>query len=287
MPTDPTALPVLDTFTGAAAPVRGPVDAPSAAEADPPRRAWVEQIMGMPISIHLRGPGCRDATDPVVAAAVAAVFAELREVEARFSVFREDSEISRLRRGELALADCHPEVREVTELCERAREDTDGWFDADLPLPDGGRAFDPTGLVKGWAVERAARHLVSLDGHDHLVNAGGDLTLGCRRTDTQAWQVGIENPLDRDRMLLILPLRTGAVATSGTAARGRHILDPGTGEAVARLAAVTVIGPLLTWADVYATAAFARGPDSRDWLAGLTDHAALLVSTDGQVTTTT
>ncbi|MEJ2579714.1 MAG: FAD:protein FMN transferase, partial [Kineosporiaceae bacterium] len=141
-------------------------------------------------------------------------------------------------------------------------------------------------LVKGWAVQRAARHLAACPGHDHLLIAGGDLTLGCRRTDTPDWRVGVEDPRDRSRLLLSLPLRAGAVATSGSAARGEHIVDPTTGAQAHGLASVTVFGPELVWADVYATAAFARGPDSRPWLAGLPQHAAVLVTEHGQLTTT-
>lgn len=265
-------------------PTTPPAFAPARALADLPRRAWVEQIMGMPISIHLRGPGC---DGPPALEAVADAFTQLRRVDTVFSVWRADSQVSRLRRGELAPADCDPDVREVVQLCEQARDRTGGWFDADLPQPGGGRRFDPTGLVKGWAIERAADRLGLLTEHDFLINAGGDVAVGCRRTDTPDWRVGIEDPADRARVLAAVPLRTGAVATSGTAARGAHIIDPTTGTAATALLSVTVIGPSLTWADVYATAAFARGPDCVSWLAGLPGHAAFVVGTDRTVTPVT
>lgn len=294
MSTDPAAIPAFQPSEASEV-----LSRPDPTEGDMPRRAWVEQIMGMPISVHLRGPGCSGEGTPQVRAAVDAVFADLRTVDARLSRWKPNSELNRLRRGELTLDACHPEVGEVHRLCLHALEITDGWFDAWLPgpglpagtdetdRPDDDRLFDPTGLVKGWAVERAAQHLAALDGHDHLVNAGGDITLGCHRTDTPDWQVGIEDPRDRSRTLFTVPLRVGAVATSGTAARGEHIIDPTTGSPATGLAAVTVIGPELVWADVLATAAFAQGPESRIRLAGLAEHAAALVSTDGTVTTTT
>jgi FAD:protein FMN transferase len=249
-----------------------------------PRRAWVEQIMGMPISVHVRGPR---AGDDAVATVVGAVFAELRGVDELFSTFKPGSQVSRVRCGELALADCDPVVREVADLCEAARERTGGWFDADLPGPDGGRAFDPTGLVKGWAVQRAARHLTMLDEHDFLVNAGGDVVVGCHRTDTPDWVIGIEDPDDGSRLLASVPLRVGAVATSGTAARGDHIVVPATGRPATGLRSVSVIGPELLWADVYATAAFARGPACAGWLRTVADHVALVVGLDGTTTTIT
>lgn len=247
-----------------------------------PRGAWVQQIMGMPISVHVRADLPRSAT---VVAAVERVFAELRRVDAVFSIFKPDSQVSRLRRGELALADCDHGIREVAQLCDLARERTDGWFEPYLPAPDGGRAFNPTGLVKGWAVERAARHLAALDHTDFMLNAGGDIVVGCRRTDTADWRIGIEDPADRTRLLATVPLRSGGVATSGTAARGPHIVIPSTGRPATDLHAVTVIGPSLMWADAYATAAFARGPSCTGWLATLDRHVALVVGHDGVMTT--
>jgi FAD:protein FMN transferase len=258
------------------------VTAPAAA-IEQPRRAWVEQVMGMPVSIHLRGPLVRDAAAESV---VAGAIADLHRIDARFSTWRADSQVSRLQRGELTLAQAEADVRDVAGLCEQARQRTEGYFDAGLPGPDGVRRFDPTGLVKGWAVQRCAERLTAaLPEHDVLLNAGGDLALACRRTDTPAWSVAVENPLDRSQLLASLRLRTGGVATSGTAARGAHIVDPHSGCAATELASVTVIGPSLLWADVYATAAFARGAGAAAWLATLADHAWLVVAPDGTVST--
>jgi thiamine biosynthesis lipoprotein len=211
---------------------------------------------------------------------VHAVFADLRAADRVFSTYRVDSEVSLLRRGVLPRELAGHEVREVLGLCAQARQLTGGLFDADLPQPDGRRLLDPSGLVKGWAVERAARALDALDGLDWLVNAGGDV-LG-RATCGPAWQVAVEDPRDRARALCVVPLRSGAVATSGTAARGRHILDPRTGEPAAeQLLSATVLGPSLTWADVLATAAFVEGPGALDRVADLAGYEALLVLPDG------
>jgi len=235
--------------------------------------------MGMPISVHVRGPGVRG---PDVEAAVMRVFAALRDADAVFSTYRPDSDISRLARGEVRLEDCHPDVAEVADLCEQARERTDGWFDS--TLSDGGQArFDPTGLVKGWAVQRAAGALDGLDGHDFCLNAGGDVLTACSRSDTPSWRIGIEDPAERSRLLDVVTLRDGAVATSGVAARGAHIYDPHTGLPAQGLSSVTVTGPSLLWADVYATAGFSRGPGAREWLSGLIGYAALVVAADGAV----
>jgi thiamine biosynthesis lipoprotein len=240
------------------------------------RRSWVEQIMGMPISLHLRGPGVD--TDPGVPGVVAAVFEQLREVDRLFSTYRGDSEISRLRRGELTVPECHPLVRDVLGLCEQARERTEGYFDA--RLPDG---FDPSGLVKGWAVERAATLLAEIGHCDYYLNAGGDMALSVASPGSPGWRIGIEDPRDPTRILAVREVRSGGVATSGTAARGAHIVDPHTGNHPGDLLAVTLIGPTLLWADVYATAAFARGADAPRWLAThAPEYEVLVVDRDGR-----
>ncbi len=119
--------------------------------------------------------------------------------------------------------------------------------------------------------------------HDALVSAGGDVVAARSRVDTPDWQIGMEDPRDRTRTILTVPLRSGAVATFGTAARGEHILNPSTGAAPRGLLSATVIGPHLMWADVYATAAFVLGNQQAEWVFSLENHAAVLVSEDGTI----
>ncbi|WIY00747.1 FAD:protein FMN transferase [Amycolatopsis mongoliensis] len=224
------------------------------------RRSWTRPVMGTQASLHLRGHGVD--TDPAVEPAVAAVFEHLRTADELFSTYRPGSQVSAIRRDELPRDRWHPWVTEVVGLCEQARERTDGYFDP-WRLPGG---FDPSGLVKGWATENAAAHLAGLHGYDHYLNAGGDIIASAR---TSPWRVGVENPADPNEFLAVLDLRTGGLATSGSAARGAHIVDPHTGRHPSTLLSVTVTGPTLLWADVFATAAFARGGNVARWVAAL------------------
>ena len=263
-----------------------PAQVVAAAEKSLPRRAFVASIMTLPISVHVRGPL---AGSSAVAALVGELYDAVQADEQMFSIWKPDSPVSRIRDGRDLLRDAHPRVRRVAALCELAGHRAGGSFSGWLPTPDGRLLFQPTGLVKGWSVERAFSaflgRLERLGPHDALVNAGGDIAVSCSRTDTPDWSVAIENPRDRTRILRTLELRTGAVATSGTAARGRHITDPATGRAVEPLASATVIGPELTWADVYATAAFVKGPKALGWLATLDRHLGILVGHDGTLST--
>lgn len=236
--------------------------------------------MGMPVSVHLRGDAARTA---VVADRVAAAFEQLRGIDALFSPYRPDSEVSRIDRGDLAAAAAHPLVSEVLSLCEMARAQTGGAFNAYRADPAaGGRLhFDPSGLVKGWAVERTAASLAALPGCDVSVNAGGDIAGQVTDRARHPWRIGIEDPRDPSRLLAVLPLRTGGVATSGTAHRGQHIVRPSDGSPASELLSVTVTGPSLLWADVYATAAFVKGSEALRWLAELPGYEGIVVDRTG------
>ena len=228
--------------------------------------------MGMPMSIHLRGPG---ASSVAAEAAVTMAYDELRRADALFSTYRHDSDVSRINAGTLVLADAYADVRAVAALCETARERTAGAFDARLPAPGGGTWFDPSGLVKSWAAERAFVALAALDGCDAYLGAAGDIVV---QTQFSApWRVGIEDPGDPSRILDVVELTAGAVATSGISRRGPHLIDPRTGSPADALLAVTVVGPSLLWADVYATAACAYGDDAMGWLATFDNYEALVV----------
>jgi FAD:protein FMN transferase len=245
-----------------------------------PVRRHVEHVMGMPISLALRG---RHAGDARGAAAWADAMTVLREADRVFSTYRTDSVIFRLCGGQVALAECPPEVaaqvREILALGDAAERDSGGAFALSR---DG--VLDPSGVVKGWAAERAAAHLAALPHTDFCLSAGGDIT--CRTLDPSAppWRIGIEDPHDPSRLVAVVPVHTGAVATSGAAHRGAHIVDARTGRPPLDVASVTVVGTSLTAVDVDATTAYALGPDAARWLAGRGHHAALVVHNDGTTT---
>jgi FAD:protein FMN transferase len=240
---------------------------------------YVEQVMGLPISLALRGRHARDARGRDAWAAALAV---LREADRVFSTYRADSVISRLGRGELDIAACPPEVAEVLALGADVEYDSGGAF----AVRRGG-LLDPSGVVKGWAAESAAVHLADLPDTDFCLSAGGDIT--CRTLDPDAapWRIGIEDPHDPGGLVAVVPLRTGAVATSGTARRGAHVVDARTGLAPHGIASVTVVGDSLTAVDIDATAAFALGPDGERWLAGRGHRSVLVVASQAVAGTCT
>ncbi|WLW58691.1 FAD:protein FMN transferase [Streptomyces sp. YU58] len=234
--------------------------------------------MGTVFSFDVRGG------DPVaVQAALKDAVAGLHRVNEVFSTYRDGSQISRLARGELTVEECDPLVAQVLDLGDQAERASDGWFSMRYE----GR-LDPTGIVKGWAVERAARRMAEAGATGVSVNGGGDVQLLGVPGPERPWRVGVSDPL-RPGGLAAVVSAAGvpelAVATSGTAERGAHIVDPRTGRsAVTDLVAVTVVAPSVTWADCWATAAFAMGSrEGLAWLESLPGVEALLITAGDEV----
>ncbi|MFF8575255.1 FAD:protein FMN transferase [Streptomyces sp. NPDC015140] len=234
--------------------------------------------MGTVFSFDVRG-----GEPSAVRAALDEAVAGLRRADEVFSTYRDDSQVSRLARDEVTVDACAPEVAEVLELAAEAERVSDGWFSTRYR----GR-LDPTGIVKGWAVERAARRIAAAGATGVSLNGGGDVQLlgspGARRP----WRVGVSDPLRPGGLAAVVSAAGAAelaVATSGSAERGAHVVDPRTGRsAVTDLLSVTVVAPRLTWADCWATAAFAMGSrEGLRWLESLPGVEGLLITAGDEV----
>jgi thiamine biosynthesis lipoprotein len=223
--------------------------------------------MGMPIVVDIRDEGVDDSV-------LDDVFDWLRWVDKTFSTYKPESEISRLNRGELAPEDVHANVREVLQRCQELREETRGYFDV---RGVSAHPVDPAGLVKGWSVDRAAGILDREGIHDYAVNAGGDMRIRGRAAPGPRWRVGIQHPVERNRLAAVIETGDLAVATSGAYARGDHVLNPHTGRPPTGVLSVTVTGPDLATADAYATAAFAMGRAGPHWTARLRGYEAMTI----------
>jgi thiamine biosynthesis lipoprotein len=244
----------------------------------------VERLWGTAITLDVRGRVAPAVGDEV--------FAWFRRVDDLFSTWRPDSEVSRLGRGELSVAQTSPEVRAVLDLCEEVRSASGGAFDirfaADLRVPrrDGWGPVDPSGLVKGWALQRAAGRLRAQGISDFCVNAGGDVITAGQPEPAQPWRIGIQHPWRRDKLAAVVGVSDLGVATSGRYERGDHIVDPRSGHPATGLQSVTVVADDLALADGYATAALVLGDEGLPWLDALPGVAAMAVADDGTVTLT-
>jgi thiamine biosynthesis lipoprotein len=212
---------------------------------------------------------------------------KLHEADHTFSLYKPDSPLSRLARGETSVANCPPVVDHVWNLCEEWEKVTGGYFSA-FTLE---HTFDPSGLVKTWAAKAAIEVLLSEGVSDFSLNAGGDIWLSDHLSDANEWKLGISNPVSIASadagLLTVVNLKDTifrALATSGTAERGQHIWNPQAAElAGSDLAQVSVLAKDLVTADVWATAAFAEGPAALSRIAKQEDVEALFVFSDGRI----
>jgi thiamine biosynthesis lipoprotein len=230
--------------------------------------------MGTVVSIDIRGA-------KPAAAAVQRLVHWLHEVDTKFSTYRADSLVRRIDRGELTPQDAGPDVAWVLARCDQLRLQTRGFFSA--------RAFgglDPSALVKGWAVQRAADDLVAQGFGDFCLTAGGDVVTRGAPQPGRSWRIGIQHPGDPDALAAVVEAGNLAVATSGAYERGQHILDPHTGQPPEGVLSVTVCGPDLGTADAYSTAAFAMGRSGPDWTMQLDGYEAMTILTGDVVLST-
>jgi thiamine biosynthesis lipoprotein len=202
--------------------------------------------MGMPITVEV----VEDTADD----AIASVFAYFRSVDERFSTYKAASEISQINQG-LPRNKWSREMKAVLKLCEQTKELTNGYFDISH---DG--QLDPSGLVKGWAINNAANLLLDKAVINFYIDAGGDIQVHGANGDNQPWEVGIRNPFNIEEIIKVISLATEGVATSGSYIRGQHIYNPHNNHRQAGFVkSLTVIGPNVYEADRYATAAYAMG----------------------------
>ena len=120
--------------------------------------------MGMPFLVELHAPESQTAA----AAAVRRFHEALLRADDVFSLFKDDSELSRVNRGELSVEDCDPEMLEILQSCEWYRGATLGGFDARLS-----DRLDPSGIVKGWAIAKGAAAFDHVGASAWMVGAKG------------------------------------------------------------------------------------------------------------------
>ncbi|CAN2171602.1 Flavin transferase ApbE [Candidatus Nanopelagicaceae bacterium] len=193
------------------------------------------------------------------------------QVDRDFSTYKSDSQVSRIRRGQLAIEEASEYVQQVWELCEYARELTLGAFNP--WKAEGG--FDPSGLVKGWAAEVAAQMLVEAGAEKVLINASGDIVLRGGKPEGGPWNIGIASPDDVEKYVKFFDVVDGSVATSGDYEKGAHIVDPHTGLIAIGARSASVIGPDGAICDALATALMVDGVDAQKWIGRteLTDYS--------------
>ena len=187
----------------------------------------------------------------------------LHLVDQIFSTYISTSQVSKLRNNEIEVEDTHPYLQKVWHSCLEIKELTDGAFDP-WALPGG---FDPSGYVKGWAADQISDQLINLGAKHIQVNAGGDISVRGGKDANTAWKIGVAHPNQSDQVSKVYEITNGAIATSGTAERGDHIIDPFSKTIAVGARSATVTGPDAGMADALATALIVSGRDGASWFA--------------------
>jgi len=230
--------------------------------------------MGMPVTLEVIDPN-------VTADVFDTVYAYFTTVDEKFSTYKDTSEISAINRGELTPDRMSNDMRTIFALAEQTREATNGYFDI---LHNG--LYDPSGIVKGWAIYHAAELLHRKDFKNFYVDAGGDVEAVVKNDRGAEWRVGIRNPFNTDEIVKVVGISNCGIATSGTYIRGQHIYNPYKAGPLTDIMSITVIGPNVYEADRYATAAFAMGRDGIAFIENLTGFEGYMIDQNKQATFT-
>jgi len=233
-------------------------------------------IMGMPVTVEVVDATSRDL--------MTRVFQWFEAVDARFSTYRADSEISRFNRGEVGDGDLSAEMTEVFTLAKATETESQGFFN--MRRADGTR--DPSGIVKGWAIKKAAEQLSAEGCRNFYVDAGGDIQVRGHNQEGEEWRVVLRSPFQLSDIIKVVAPRGQGIATSGSYIRGAHIWNPhAPRETLSDVLSLTVIGPDVLEADRFATAAFAMGADGIYFIESLPGFEAYQVNARGMATQTT
>lgn len=233
-------------------------------------------LMGMPVIVEVLDPAVTEQK-------IDEIYSYFQYIDEKFSTYKTTSEITLINEQKLTLAQASRDMKTVFSLSEKTREDTYGYFDI---LHQG--KYDPSGLVKGWAIYNAAKRLRKSGFRNFYVDAGGDIQVYGKNEVGQNWQVGIRNPFNIEEIVKVLSVTNCGVATSGTYIRGEHIYNPkDTGHLDTDIVSLTVIGPNIYEADRFATAAFAMGGEGIYFIESLKGFEGYSIDKKGRATMTT
>ncbi len=232
--------------------------------------------MGMPITVEI--------TDQTGAQeSISQVFNYFDYVDKKFSLYKQASEINKINRHEIDETDYTSDMKEVLRLSEDTKNKTSGYFN----IKNRNGNLDPSGLVKGWAIYKAAEMLFKAGYKNFYVEAGGDIQASGKNNSGQDWRVGIRNPFNQEEIVKVVQISNMGMATSGTYIRGQHIYNPhNMANNITEITSLTVIGASVYEADRFATAAFAMGQQGINFIENMPGLEGYMMNVHGVATMT-
>jgi len=224
-------------------------------------------------------------TVEIVDRVTSSVFDEIYDyfsyIDDTFSTFKKTSEITKINEGTLTPKQYSNDMADVLALCEQTKKESDGFFD----IHRNGK-LDPSGLVKGWAINNAATMLKQKGLTNYYVDAGGDIQVSGHNEKGKPWTIGIRNPFNVKEIVKVLRITSEGVATSGIYERGNHVYNPKNHKPVTDIVSLTVIGPNVYESDRFATAAFAMGPAGITFIDRMNNFEGYMIDKNGMATYT-
>ena len=228
--------------------------------------------MGMPITIKI--------FDKNAESLLKSCFDYFKKIDSRYSTYKPDSEISQINDG-LPKTKWSTEMKKVFSLCDETNKLTKGYFNIKH-----NNKLDPSGLVKGWAINNAANMLLKHGVEDFFIEAGGDIQVN-GKDGNEPWIIGIRSPFNVNEIIKRIKISNKGIATSGTYIRGQHIYNPLNSKAsLSNIKSLTVIADNIFEADRYATAAYAMGVKGIEFIKSASSLEGYMVMSSGIATYT-
>lgn len=224
--------------------------------------------MGMPVTVQVIDKNAKEED-------ISEVFSYSHYIDKKFSTYKKDSEISQINRGELNKLNYSNEMKKILSLSQKTKEETNGFFEI-----NNNGILDPSGIVKGYAINNGANILIQKGYKNIYVEIAGDIQVFGNNGKDNFWKIGIQNPFNLEEIVKVVKLKDKGIATSGIYIRGSHIINPKKKKPVEDIISITVIGPNVYEADRFATAAFAMGKKGIGFIEGLRGFEGYIIQKD-------
>lgn len=149
-------------------------------------------------------------------------------------------------------------------------------------------------LGEGYAADRCKEMMLARGVKAGIVNGSGDMNTWGTQPDGTPWTIAITNPMNKNKVFAVFPLKESAIVTSGSyekfaminGKRYAHIINPKTGYPAQGLSSVTVMGPSAEMANGFSTSIMVLGQEEGlRFIANYPEYSCIMVTDAGKIIT--